>query len=125
MYKIKIQNQKEKAKKRFFTVLFILIALLILISIALRFINLDIKKKNVIYTDIKTVEDVLNYYKCKYISETRSKLDDYDIDINLVFKDNLYENDISNEKNFTAIIKDIARVLKYNSFRMIDNNKWY
>ncbi len=123
MYKIKIQNQKEKAKKRFFTVLFILIALLILISIALRFINLDIKKKNVIYTDIKTVEDVLNYYKCKYISETRSKLDDYDIDINLVFKDNLYENDISNEKNFTAIIKDIARVLKYNSFRMIDNEK--
>ena len=71
MYKIKIQNQKEKAKKRFFTVLFILIVLLILISIALRFINLDIKKKNVIYTDIKTVEDVLNYYKCKYISEKR------------------------------------------------------
>lgn len=123
MYKIKIQNQKEKAKKRFFTVLFILIVLLILISIALRFINLDIKKKNVIYTDIKTVEDVLNYYKCKYISETISKLDDYDTDINLIFKNNLYENDISNEKVFTAIIKDIARVLKYNSFRMIDNEK--
>ena len=123
MYKIKIQNQKEKAKKRFFTVLFILIVLLILISIALRFINLDIKKKNVIYTDIKTVEDVLNFYKCKYISETISKLDDYDTDINLIFKNNLYENDISNEKVFTAIIKDIARVLKYNSFRMIDNEK--
>lgn len=121
MYKIKIQNHKNK--KIFGIVLSVLLALLILSLITLRLLNLEIEKKNVSYSGMKTVEDVLNYYKCTYISEKNSTLEDFNVDIELKFRYELYEGEKSNETFFTNIIEDITKVLDYTNFRMIDEEK--
>ena len=67
-----------------------------------------------------TVKEVLEYYRCKYISEKEGKLEDVYVDINCVFIYPLFDGDVSNEDFYNNVIKDIARVLDYSSYRMID-----
>ncbi len=121
MYKIKIQDYKKK--KTFRLILLFLFIILMIALILLRFLNLEVEKKNVTYANINTVEDVLNYYKCTYISEKKSLADNIDTDINLKFRYNLYDDENSNETFFTNVINNIARVLYYTNFRMIDEEK--
>lgn len=121
MYKIKIQDYKKK--KTFRLILLFLFIILVIALILLRFLNLEVEKKNVTYANINTVEDVLNYYKCTYISEKKSLADNIDTDINLKFRYNLYDDENSNETFFTNVINDIAKVLYYTNFRMIDEEK--
>lgn len=121
MYKINIQNNKNK--KTFRIIIIVLIVILVIALITLRLLNLEVEKKNVSYSGMKTVEDVLNYYKCTYISEKDSELDGFDTDINLKFRYNLYEDEKSNETFFTNLIEDMTKVLDYANFRMIDEEK--
>ena len=72
------------------------------------------------YDSLTTVQEVVEYYHCQYISEKGSVAEGYDIDISLIFTTPLYEGDISNEKFYQAMILDVARVLRFKDFRMID-----
>ena len=48
----------------------------------------------------KTVEDVLNYYGCKLIKETKSKDSKYSKDIYVNFKYDTFEGDESKKRFF-------------------------
>jgi len=97
---------------------FILIILLMLLNI----VEKEISQKPINVLGVfDTVEEVIEYYDCKYIRESKSKTDGFSIDIMLVFKEPLYTNDESNEKFFNDIIYGVARVLNYRSFILIDS----
>lgn len=123
MSKIKAQTVEEIKKKRIIIICFVLFVLLMSLMIILRVVSLNFNKQNLSYNQLETVEDVLNYYKCTYISEKQSEIAGYDVDIKLKFRYNLYENDVSNEKFFNNVINDVAKVLKYANFRMLDKEK--
>lgn len=96
-------------------ILFLIIACVVL-NVSLRKpenteINID---------SVDTVKEVLEYYRCKYISEEKSKMEDITLDINCVFIYPLFDGDVSNEDFFNKVIKDVARVLGYANYRMID-----
>ena len=120
MSKINARTIEEKKKKQLVIIFFILIALLLSMLIILHIINKSLNKPELEYGNLRTIRDVLEYYGCKYISEEDSKLDDFYTDIKLVFKHNLYEEDVSNENYFNKVINDVAKVANYTNFTMID-----
>lgn len=123
MEKIDARTKYEKKNQKIVIAFFVLFILLMSVWIILQFISQETKEENLTYESLSTIEDVLKYYDCKYISEKQSTLEDYKTDIKLVFKYDLYEEDISNEDFFNNLIKDMARVLGYSNFRMIDEEK--
>jgi hypothetical protein len=96
-------------------VIFLIIACVVL-NMSLR--RSDSSEINIDVAD--TVKEVLEYYRCKYISEEKSQMEDVYVDINCVFIYPLFDGEVSNEEFFNNVIKDIARVLDYSSYRMID-----
>ena len=96
-------------------VVFLILACIIL-NLALR--KPDNSEINIDVAD--TVKEVLEYYRCKYISEKDSTMEDVYVDINCVFIYPLFDGEVSNEEFFNNVINDVARVLGYYSYRMID-----
>ena len=73
--------------------------------------------------DLTTVQEVVAYLESTYISMEDSKVEDYDTDIYVSFKYPLYQGEESKETYFTNFYEKIARVMKFKSFRIIDNGK--
>ncbi len=124
MSKLDARTIQQVKKRNIAIAFFILIAILIVFVIVLSYIIIrENNSQELSYSNLSTVEDVLNYYGCTYISEKKSKDENYDIDITLKFKYELYDGEKSNETFFNNIIEDVARVLNYINFRMIDTEK--
>lgn len=118
MEKIKIPE------KKFNKVIIIIVCILFIVFIILNAILNTLEEKealeNIAYEDISNVQEVLSYYKCKYISENESSLEEFYTDIRLVFRYTLYSGEDSNEEFYNNVINDLAEVLRYTSFRLID-----
>ena len=119
----KIKNHNKQNYKKILIVLFVVIFILLCISLCLNMIQKKLEESEELsYDNIKTVKQVVEYYKARYISEEESKEEGYFLDINLKFTILPYdENDNSNEKYYNDFIQDLAKVIKYKSFKMIDN----
>lgn len=114
--------ESYKFKKR---MIIIIIALLMVLVSMLVVVSVVLNKNNseeiiLEYDSLKTIEDVVNYYRCKFISEEISEDENYDIDVYLEFCMPLYEEEESNETFYNNIIKDIARIAAYRDLRLID-----
>lgn len=116
-----IKNHNKNYKKNLI-VLFVVIFILLCISLALNLMQKKSEEKELSYDNIRTIKQVVEYYKARYISEEESKEEGYFLDINLKFTILPYdENDNSNEKYYNDFIQDLAKVSNYKSFKMIDN----
>lgn len=126
MKKFKYKNEKKKEiQKKIIIIVMILVVILIASLIILdSFKHVAQKQKQVmIEGKLDTVEDVINYYGCKFIKLVESKEDGFSSDIYLNFKYNLYDEDKSNEKFYNDLIEKIAEKMNYKSFRLIDTSK--
>lgn len=118
----KIKNHNKQNYKKILIVLFVVIFILLCLSLCLSMMQEKLEKPELSYDNIKTVKQVVEYYKARYISEEESKEEGYFLDVNLKFTILPYdENDNSNEKYYNDFIQDLAKVIKYKSFKMIDN----
>lgn len=123
MSKINAQTVEEKRKSQFRFFLFLSVIVLIVFIIILFLLVQSNNKKNITYEGIRTVEDVLNYYGCKYISEKESKEEGFYTEIRTIFKYDLYDGEKSNEEFYNNLINDLARILDYYDFIIIDSEK--
>ena len=74
-----------------------------------------------IYDNLTTIKQVIEYHGSKYISEEESNDNNYSLDVYLEFKVKPYEDDnTSNEEYYNELLEDSAKVLYYKNFRMID-----
>ena len=118
----KIKNHNKQNYKKILIVLFVVIFTLLCLSLWLSMMQNKLEEPELSYDNIKTVKQVVEYYKATYISEEESKEEGYFLDVNLKFTILPYdENDNSNEKYYNDFIQDLAKVIKYKSFKMIDN----
>ena len=118
----KIKNHNKQNYKKILIVLFVVIFTLLCLSLCLSMMQKKLEEPELSYDNIKTVKQVVEYYKATYISEEESKAEGYFLDVNLKFTILPYdENDNSNEKYYNDFIQDLAKVIKYKSFKMIDN----
>ena len=84
--------------------------------------KIEEENKVIVYDEIKTIKDVIEYHKSRYISENPSKEAGFYLDVYLKFKVPLYtENDESNEEYYNLLLEDSAKILRYQNFKMIDN----
>lgn len=98
---------------------------LMLILIALLIAIATISKKpdengELSYDNFTTVKEVIEYHKSTYISEEKSKEANFYLDIYLKFGKLLYDEDEKNEEYYNKIIEDVAKILNYKSYIMLD-----
>lgn len=113
-------------KKKIFIILIILILVLVAVLIARNLVEQH-KKDTYIYTSIeefKTPKDVIKYLGSEFVKQEPSKADEFELDIYLKFKLDLFTNDnVSNKEYYNKMMDMIAYVLDYKSFRLIDDEK--
>lgn len=74
--------------------------------------------------NFKSIKEILEYSGAKYISQENMKKSDYNIKILTEFKYNLYEESLSQERYFLAIINRISYFVRYNqNYILIDESK--
>lgn len=73
--------------------------------------------------ELKSIEDVIKYYECEYYGTSSSREEGYDIDINVGFRYNLFEDGQSKESFFKSLYERIAMVTEFKNFRLVDQNK--
>ena len=123
MKKNKYKDQNKKNYKNMLIVLFVMIFILLCINMVLDYIqkqNLE-NNKEIEYQDISTIKEVIEYYKSTYVTENPSAEKNIKLDVEVVFAKQLYEDDKSNEKYYTDLLNDCAKVIYYKNFRLIDN----
>ena len=115
----------KKNKKIIIITIIIVVFLLILVLVSTR--NKTSQEENKVEDNtqlsqsLTSVEEVVKYLESAFISMSDSNVDGYDLDINVVFKYKLYEDDNSKEIYFTNFYEKIAMVTNFKSFRIIDN----
>ncbi len=116
-----LENRNNNYKVKII-VLSVAIFLLLILSIILSNIMKETENNvELSYDNLTNVKEVIEYYKSTYISEEESKEDNFNLDIYLKFCKLPYdENDNSNEKYYNSLINDVAKVIYYNNFKMID-----
>ena len=125
MDKKKYKKSENKNYSKHIIVLCILIFILIIINNILSSIykKNNEEKPKLSYDNLTNVQEVIEYYESKYISEEESKESNFNLDIYLNFAKMPYEEDeTSNEEYYNKMIEDIAKVIRYSSFRMFDND---
>lgn len=119
-----MEFDKKQIKAIFITgiaILFIILLFLIIGVLTISKSNRNNKDVN-ISSGFNSIKELIEHYGCEYKNDTYRENRDYPTEINLVFKEKLYENDTSNEEFFNQIIDDIAKFIKYTSFKMIDTD---
>ena len=97
---------------------------MLFISLILSAIAKKNEKHQVEFDSISSIKELLEYYDCKYLGEADGIENGYRFDVFTEFKYPLYKDDnTSNEEFYTKLINDAARVMKYYSFRLIDEKK--
>lgn len=118
-------NNNEKYRKKLIQVILLLCAFLFIFLIVLASLNAKNKEKEQarLGSRFLSIQEILEYYGCKYIREKTSELEGFSLDVYTTFKLDLYTNDESNEDFYNNIINEIADFINYKSFRLIDENK--
>ncbi len=81
-------------------------------------VNVDDLNRN-----LTSIKEVVEYLESTYLYEADSSQTDYEIDIYVSFKYDLYDKDASNEIYFTNFYEKVAMVSNFKSFRIIDEGK--
>lgn len=117
-------GQEYKNKKNSKVLLILIIFCFFVFVFLISFLIKNNKNNNDVdlkYDSLTTVREVIEYYKSKYISEENSKESRFNLDIYLELAKMPYtEDDKSNEKYYNSLLEDVAKVINYNNYRMID-----
>ena len=73
--------------------------------------------------DLKNPKDVMRYCGGEYLGEKESTDDKYKLDIYVKFNVDLYTGEKSNEDYYRKVARTMAYVLKFESFRLADEDK--
>lgn len=105
-------------------IVIVLIAIIFIVLVSLLLFKNFLESNQtpeLIYDNLTTIKQVIEYHGSKYISEEESNDNNYSLDVYLEFKVKPYEDDnTSNEEYYNELLEDSVKVLYYKNFRMID-----
>lgn len=118
-------NENRNQRNYKIAIVFLVIAIFMLILICTMIVNTFkanmTEDTELTYDNLTTVQQVIEYYKSTYISEKPSTESNFNLDIYVKFCKLPYdEDDNSNEKYYNDVINDVAKVLRYKNFKIID-----
>ncbi len=116
------KDQNKQNYKKILIVLFVMVFILFLfLSLLLIIYSSQEKNTGTIQSGTKSVKDIIEEYGSTYISEQKSSENDFYMDYFAKFKVLPYDkDDNSNEEYYNNILEDIAKLLRYNSYKIID-----
>ena len=85
MKNIQYKDQSKKNYNIILIVLFVMIFILLCLCLLLSKVQKNVEIPELSYDNLKTVKDVVEYYKSKYISEKQSLDENYSLDISVEF----------------------------------------
>ena len=112
--------------KKILIIAFVLLVLVLAVRAIIQNAIDRANMENRVYTsmsDFTSIKDIAEYMGCKYIKVEEATSDYFDIDIYLVFKYQLYTDDISNEDYYYRMIALMLEFVNYKNIRLIDNEK--
>ncbi len=113
------KKKMNKKKKIIISVSAVLAFLLILVVILKISQNKPINSKE----EAKTLQSIVEFCECKFISSKESKEKGYSLDIYLEFKYSPYEDGKSKQPYYDVTIEGISEFLKYRNIRLIDESR--
>lgn len=120
----KYKDQNKQNYKKILIVLFVLVFILIIAEILLKKLENKIDAPEISYDNLSSIKEVVEYYESKYISEELSSVENFYLDVYVNFKVPLYEdNDESNEEYYNKLLEDVAKIIYYNSYNIIDKER--
>ena len=114
-----------KKKKKKFSKKTKLIIIVVLIFIIILCILLGIKNSKVPENldEVSSLQEMVEYCECRFISYKESEEDGFFLDIYLEFKYSPYEEEQSKQSYYDVVISGIANYMQYQNFRLIDESK--
>ena len=109
-----------------FIVVVVLIAMVLILRQFIFYSQEREEFENKVYNalgDFKTVKEVASYLECEDVKEVNSTNENFEKDIYLSFKFNLYTEGASNQDYFYSAALLFAEVENYENIRLIDNGK--
>ncbi len=119
----KYKDYNIKNYKKIVIVLFVVVFILFFVLNWLENLEKKLEENEVGYKKLSSIQDVVEYYESKYISEQYSRTEGFYLDVYVNFKYPLYENDVSKEEYYTNLLTDAAKIIYYNSYNMIDEER--
>lgn len=112
----------KKISKKIWIII-IIIVLILLLGFAV-YIRQEMEKKKIedytSITEFNNVKEIVEYMKCTYLSEQKSKTEGYDLDIYLEFCYTLEKEEDYNEVFFNQVINNLTYVTRYQNIRLLD-----
>ena len=125
MVRKKYKHSKNK-KLKIIIIFIVIVVLLFLFSIISKKHEQKEKEeyvKNLNLEEIQTVEDLVIKLGDKYIKEIESKEENFQKDIYIEFKNSIDDTMKNNSSYIEKLMKQIARILQYDNFRIIDEKQ--
>ena len=117
--------KNKKRKKRIIIITIVILLLLISLAIIFRQKDSENEDGNTMQNieELSTIEEVLENFDCRYISEKELNEGDFEREIYVEFSRDLYTNGEDNKTFFKNICQVLAEVLDYENFKLIDEEK--
>lgn len=112
--------------KRKNKILLIIAIVLFIVILILRNFLIEQALKNKQYNsldDFETPKEVIQYIGGKYIKEKKSTDENFSLDIYATLAKNLYDGENSNKDYYYELIQTMGYTLKFDNFRIIDDEK--
>lgn len=113
------KKKMDKKKKIIISISAVLAFLIILVVILKISQNKPINSKE----EAKSLQSIVEFCECKFISSKESEEKGYSLDIYLEFKYSPYEDGKSKQPYYDVTIEGISEFLKYRNIRLIDKSR--
>lgn len=114
--------KKRLNNKRILIAILILLVMILSIFFVLTILKED-KEEFHLPSDYDSIENLLKYYGCTDIQVKNSDTEPFKKDIYLIFGEELWNGDQSNEAYYSNMILYLTEILEYKSYRMIDSSR--
>ena len=120
---MKKKNKKamNKRKKKIIIISTVIIAFFIILIVVMKLAQSNKKIDSI--NEANSLQRVVEFCECKFISSKDSDLDGYNMDIYLEFKYDTYQDGESKQAYYDVTIDAITKYLTYRKIRLIDESR--
>ena len=115
-----VKKKMNKKKKKIIIITTLVVLFFVILIVLLKISeNKPINSKD----EANSLQSIVEFCECKFISSRESEVDGYSLDIYLEFKYDTYQDGESKQPYYDVTIEGICEFLKYNSIRLIDESR--
>lgn len=116
-------KKKKLNKKQIIIIIVIALILLFISALIARMLTKDVNDNMLEAENTISIEEIVKKNGCEYISDNKSELEGFDIDIYLTFGKDTIVDGVSQEAYYNSVFNSLAIGLEYKNLRLIDSSR--